>query len=75
MPIIFVYLQAIDKETANLMKKFIEKEYNETNFVKVLAKSVETKNAYGSKELLKKTMEECTKALQGEMIKLMTQKI
>ena len=40
-----------------------------------MAKGVETKNAYGSEELLKKTMEECTKALQGEMIKLMTQKI
>ena len=40
-----------------------------------MAKDVETKNAYGSEELLKKTMEECTKALQGEMIKLMIQKI
>ena len=75
MPIIFVYLQAIDENTANEMKDYINENYKNSNFVNVLAKDINKHKAYGDKELLKKTMGRCTKALQGEMIKLMTQKI
>ena len=75
MPIIFVYLQAVDKSTSEEMKDFINKTYENANFINVLAKDMEKKKAFGNKELLKKTMERCTKALQGEMIKLMTRRI
>lgn len=78
MPIIFVYLQTIDEDAANEMGNYIGshfKNYKGINFIKVLAEKTETLEAFGKDNLLKETMERCTKALQGEMIKLMTQKI
>ena len=75
MPIIFVYLQAIDEDAAKAMKEHILKNYKEMNFIQVLAQKTETTEAFGKEDLLKETMERCTKALQVEMIKLMTQKI
>jgi len=75
IPIIFVYLQAIDDKTANDMLNFIKMEYNEKSFIKVLAKEMRKKDPFGKEELLGKTMEECTKAFQGKMINLMTQNI
>ena len=75
MPIIFVYLQATDDKTANKMLDFIKKEYNEKSFIKVLAKDMGKNKPFGKKELLGKTLEECTKAFQGKMINLMTQNI
>jgi len=75
MPIIIVYLQAIDEDAANKMGDYILKQHNEKNYIKVLAEKTEIKDAFGKDELLKETMKRCTNALQGEMIKLMTQKI
>ena len=75
MPIIFIYLQAIDKETADNMGNFVKKTYKNSTFIEALAKDMDEKKAFGNEEILKQTMKRCTKALQGEMIKLMTQKI
>ena len=78
MPIIFVYLNTIDINAANEMGKYIQnhyKQYKEINFIKVLAEKTENLETFGNEDLLKETMERCTNALQGEMIKLMTQKI
>ena len=75
MPIIFVYLQAIDMYSANHIGNYIWKEYNELNFITVLAKDIGKYKAFGNEELLGKTIEESAKSLQGRMFKLMTQKI
>jgi hypothetical protein len=75
MPIIFIYLQATDKTTAEDMGNYVKKTYKNSTFIKALAKDMDDKKAFGNEEILKETMKRCTKALQGEMIKLMTQKI
>ena len=80
MPIIVVYTQALNNKVADEMYDHINKQNIETMFVKVLADDVELmdngiKPAFGEEELLNKTLEKCTKSLEGEMINLMTQKI
>ena len=80
MPIIVVYTCTVNDTLANKMYDYINAQSIETMFVKVLADNVELmdntiKPTFGEKELLNKTLEKCTKSLNGEMINLMIQKI
>ena len=80
MPIIVVYTCTVNDTLANKMYDYINAQSIETMFVKVLADDVQLmdntiKLTFGEKELLNKTLEKCTKSLNGEMINLMIQKI
>ena len=80
MPIIMVYTQTEDDDIADNMFKVIRKEQGEISCVKTIAKNIKIdENEYietkGKEELLKETMDKCTKALKGKMINLMINKI
>ena len=77
MPIILVYTQTINEETAKEMYDYIKKQAQGTISVKVLAEDMEltdgnTQKAFGKEELLEETLTKCTKTLKGKMIKFMT---
>ena len=80
MPIIVVYTQTEDEDVADQMFKVIKEKQGNLSFTKTVAKKIkiDKKNyidAMGKEELLNETLNKCTKALKGEMIKLMIKKI
>ena len=77
MPIILVYTQTVNKETAKEMLDYINKQTEGIISVQVLAEDKELtdgtiKEAFGKEKLLEKTLIKCTKTLKGKMIKFMT---
>ena len=82
MPIIIVYTQTEDDETADKMFDVIRKEQKNLSCIKTVAKKIplqKDKDDFieerGKDELLKETLDKCTKALKGKMINLMINKI
>lgn len=79
IPIIFVYTQATDDELINEMKKYIEEKKLGGHFIQVLAKGKIINKTYlepfNLDLLLKETLNKCKKALEGEMISIMTSNI
>ena len=82
MPIILVYTQTVNKNTACKMEKYIKEEGSlDISFIKILAKKIElAKNSgfvepFGDKELLNLTLTKCTEALNGKMSELMITRI
>ena len=81
MPIIIVYTQNINNVTSNKMNEYIKKQGINISFVKVLAEELEMMNSnkiintFGDKDLINETLQQCTLALKGNLINLMTQVI
>lgn len=81
IPIIIVYTKANDRELAKNMENEIKNYYKINNsFIPVLAKNITLTNnkqklAFGKDELLKTTLEKCSKALQSDISKIMIQQI
>ena len=83
MPIILVYINesAVNEEAAEGMKEYIKSIKIKSDFVRVLAKDVVLQNSgrrvsqFGENELLNLTLNKCTEALGGKMIRLMVNKL
>ena len=81
MPIIIVYTQTSDDDIADEMFKVINKQKKNLCCIKTVAKKIylDEDNDYieekGKDELLKETLDKCTKALKGKMINLMIKTI
>ena len=81
IPIIVIYTQNIDNSISDNMEEHIKNLDSQISFIKVIAKDINLANsnkklyAFGKKELLNETLKRCTKALNGDLINLMTQTI
>ena len=80
IPIIIIYTQALDKNAYIKMEEYIRDKNIGYKYIKVLAKEKELANGqyikpFGLDELVKTTIEECKKALKGDMHLLMVQNI
>jgi hypothetical protein len=81
IPIIIVYNNGYSEDCALEMKKIITKSLGNIDFVEIqpiedkIFKSNIKKPAFGGKELKEKTLQKCSKALESELIELMTKAI
>ena len=80
IPIIVIYTKAIDIIAANTMLDSINKKFSDLSSIKVNAKKDKGPqgqpiNPFGRNKLLNLTLKNCTEALQGKMIYLMTNSI
>ena len=83
IPIILVYTNenVVNDELTLKMGKYIHSKQIDSEFVKVLAKSFVLQNSgkrideFGENDLLNLTLNKCTKALGGKMIRLMINKL
>ena len=80
IPIIVIYTKAIDVIAANTMLDSINKKFSDVSSIKVNAKQDkgpqgQTINPFGRNKLLNLTLKNCTEALQGKMIYIMTNSI
>ena len=80
LPVIVVYTKTKDNKIAEKMKDHIKDQDINTLFVKTCANGFKMMNgkevkAFGGEQLLKATLEKCTKSLQGDLINLMISNI